>query len=133
MEREGSGYDMMYEVLLSQGKPLPRVQEGEDSVTAIVERRILNRETIKIMQTAFQNFELKQKQIICLGLIAQNESMTASQLLSALNIKDGDALRAVSMSDSARTLMQVWYASLKASKMVSSGRSMWAFRQRNRN
>lgn len=93
MEREGSGYDMMYEELLSQGKPLPRVQEGEDSVTAIVERRILNRETIKIMQAAFQNFELKQKQIICLGLIAQNESMTASQLLSALNIKDGDALR----------------------------------------
>ena len=93
MEREGSGYDMMYEVLLSQGKPLPRVQEGEDSVTAIVERRILNRETIKIMQTAFQNFELKQKQIICLGLIAQNESMTASQLLSALNIKDAVALR----------------------------------------
>ena len=93
MEREGSGYDMMYEELLSQGKPLPRVKEGEDSVTAIVERRILNRETIKIMQTAFQNFELKQKQIICLGLIAQNESMTASQLLTALNIKDGDALR----------------------------------------
>ena len=93
MEREGSGYDMMYEELLSQGKPLPRVQEGEDSVTAIVERRILNRETIKIMQTAFQNFELKQKQIICLGLIAQNESMTASQLLTALNIKDAVALR----------------------------------------
>ena len=93
MEREGSGYDMMYEELLSHGKPLPRVQEGEDSVTAIVERRILNRETIKIMQTAFQNFELKQKQIICLGLIAQNESMTASQLLTALNIKNGDALR----------------------------------------
>lgn len=93
MEREGSGYDMMYEVLLSQGKALPRVEEGEDSVTAIVERRILNKETIKIMQTAFQNFELKQKQIICLGLIAQNESMTASQLLAVLNIKNGDALR----------------------------------------
>ena len=93
MEREGSGYDMMYEELLSQGKPLPRVEENEDSVTAIVERRILNREIIKVMQRAFQNFELKQKQIICLGLIVQHESMTASQLLTALNIKNGDALR----------------------------------------
>lgn len=93
MEREGSGYDMMYEELLSQGKPVPKVEEGDDSVTAIVERRILNHETIKIMQTAFHNFELKQKQIICLGLIAQNESMTATQLIMALHVKDAVALR----------------------------------------
>ena len=93
MEREGSGYDMMYEELLSQGKSVPKVIEGEDSVTAIVNRRILNQETIKIMQKADQNFGLKQKQKICLGLIAQNESMTASQLIRELELKDSNALR----------------------------------------
>jgi len=93
MEREGSGYDMMYEELLSQGKSVPKVIEGEDSVTAIVNRRILNQETIKIMQKADQNFGLKQKQKICLGLIAQNESLTATQLIRELELKDSNALR----------------------------------------
>ena len=41
MEREGSGYDKMYEVQLTNGKQVPRVEEGDDSVTAIVGRRIV--------------------------------------------------------------------------------------------
>ena len=41
MEREGSGYDNMYEVQLTNGKQVPRVEEGDDSVTAIVGRRIV--------------------------------------------------------------------------------------------
>lgn len=39
MEHKGSGYDKMYEVQLTNGKQAPRVEEGDDSVTAIVERR----------------------------------------------------------------------------------------------
>lgn len=70
MEREGSGYDNMYEVQLTFGKQVPRVVEGDDSVTVIVERRIVSHEAIKVMQTALQNFPLKQKNLICLGLIA---------------------------------------------------------------
>ena len=30
MEREGSGYDLVYEVLLSQGRPLPQLVEEKD-------------------------------------------------------------------------------------------------------
>lgn len=30
MEREGSGYDKMYEVLLSNGKQIPKVEEGDE-------------------------------------------------------------------------------------------------------
>ena len=77
MEREGSGYDKMYEILLSNGKQVPSVTEGNDSVTATVERRIISKESIKVIQQALQVEELKQKQIICLGLIAQNETITA--------------------------------------------------------
>jgi ATP-dependent DNA helicase RecG len=93
MEREGSGYDMMYEVLLSQGKNVPIVVEGEDSVTAIVERKIVNQESIKVMQIAYRNYAIKQKQAICLGLIAQHESLTSSQLQKLLNLKDSRELR----------------------------------------
>lgn len=92
MEREGSGYDKMYEIQLSNGKQVPRVKEGSDFVTAIVERRIISKEAIKVIKGALQIADLKQKQIICLGLIAQYESISAANLIRILNLKDRDEL-----------------------------------------
>lgn len=93
MEREGSGYDMMYEKLLANGKSVPIVEEGDDWVKVRVERRVISQEVIKIMQYADQSQELKQKQLICLGLIAMHESVTATQLIDFLHLRDADALR----------------------------------------
>lgn len=93
MEREGSGYDMMYEQLLANGKAVPVVTEGDDWVRVHVARRVISKEVIKVMQYAAQSQELKQKQLICLGLIALHESVTASQLIGYLHLKDADALR----------------------------------------
>ena len=92
MEREGSGYDNMYEVLLSNGKQIPIVEEGDDYVKAIVGRRIISQEAIKVIRYALQVTELRQKQIICLGLIAQHESISAADLIKLLNLKNRDAL-----------------------------------------
>lgn len=92
MEREGSGYDKMYEVLLSNGKQIPKVEEGDDYVKAIVGRRIISQEAIKVIRYALQMTELRQKQIICLGLIAQHESLSAADLIKLLNLKNRDAL-----------------------------------------
>lgn len=92
MEREGSGYDKMYEVQLSNGKQIPTVIEKNDSVKAIIERRIISKEAIKVIRYALQVAELRQKHIICLGLIAQHESITATDLIKILNLKDRDEL-----------------------------------------
>ena len=92
MEREGSGYDKMYEVLLSNGKQIPIVEEGDDYMKAIVGRRIISQEAIKVIRYALQVTELRQKQIICLGLIAQHESISAADLIKLLNLKNRDAL-----------------------------------------
>ncbi len=93
MEREGSGYDMMYEQLLANGKSVPVVTEGDDWVRVHIARRVISQEVIKVMQFAAQSQELKQKQLICLGLIAMHESVTASQLIGYLHLKDADSLR----------------------------------------
>ena len=92
MEREGSGYDKMYEVLLSNGKQIPKVEEGDDYVKAIVGRRIISQEAIKVIRYALQVAELRQKQIICLGLIAQHESLSAADLIKLLNLKNRNEL-----------------------------------------
>ena len=93
MEREGSGYDMMYETLLANGKSTPKVTEGDDWVKVRVERKVINQEMIKVIQFADQKYSLKQKQLICLGLITLRESVTGSQLVQLLYLKDSDALR----------------------------------------
>lgn len=38
MEREGSGYDKIYEVLLSHGRPAPELVEGHDRVQVAAQR-----------------------------------------------------------------------------------------------
>lgn len=93
MEREGSGYDMMYETLLANGKQVPQVEEGDDWVKVRIDRKVISQEMIKVMQFASQRFDLKQKQLICLGLIAQYESINGSRLVQMLNLKDSDAMR----------------------------------------
>lgn len=92
MEREGSGYDKMYEIQLSNGKQIPRVLESEDSVTAIVERRIISKEAVKVIREALLMADLKQKQIICLGLIVQYETISATNLIRILNLKNREDL-----------------------------------------
>lgn len=92
MEREGSGYDTLYEELLSTGKLAPKVYEGEDYVKVIVERRIANLESIKLIEHVSQRFVLKQKQKICLGIIAQNESISANGLINFLGLDSSNDL-----------------------------------------
>jgi ATP-dependent DNA helicase RecG len=93
MEREGSGYDLVYELLLGSGKPLPIVEEGNDRVTVIVKKQIISKEVVKLMDKANKEYQLKQKEIIALGLIAQHNSLNALQLSKILNQKDDTGLR----------------------------------------
>lgn len=92
MEREGSGYDKMYEVLLSQGKPVPEPKEGPDRFEVTVRRRILKPQIIDFMAKADQTFQLTQRERIALGLLAQHEALTARELVKALELPSVDAL-----------------------------------------
>lgn len=92
MEREGSGYDTLYEVLLSQGKQPPEPVEGPDRVEVTVRKRILNPLIIDFIDKADQTFQLRQKEKICLGLIAQHESVTAIQLTKHLELRNSGEL-----------------------------------------
>lgn len=90
MEREGSGYDRIYEAQLSQAKALPVVTEDNDSVTVRIDRRILNKELIDLLAAADQHFALSLRERIALGLIAQHGSLTALEFAKQLQITEGD-------------------------------------------
>jgi len=92
MEREGSGFDRLYEVLLSQGRPAPELREGPDRVEVTIRRRILRPEVIDFMTKADQAFRLTQRERITLGLLAQRDALTARELAKALTLPGTEAL-----------------------------------------
>ncbi|HOW61683.1 MAG TPA: ATP-binding protein [Candidatus Contendobacter sp.] len=88
MEREGSGFDMMYERQLAYGRPAPTLAEGQDSVHVTVRRHILKPPVIRLIETVDKQFQLTQRERITLGLLALSEGMTARELAKSLELPE---------------------------------------------
>ena len=88
MEREGSGFDLLYEVLTSQGRSLPEVREGMDRVEVTIPRRVIKPELIEFLAKADATFQLKQRERITLGILVQHEALTARQFGDLLGLPD---------------------------------------------
>ena len=111
MEREGSGFDLMYEKLLSQGRPAPVLTEGPDRVEVTIQRRIIKPEVIDLIASVSQRYPISQRERITLAMLAQHEAMTARELAAALELPGVDELRS-------------WIGRLHAWQLVqTSGRS----------
>ncbi len=93
MEKEGSGYDRIYESLLSSGKPLPEPAEEFDRVKVTIRKRIVNKHAIQFIEKVHKEFQLKSKEIISLGLIAQHTSLTALEFSNILGLEEKEAIR----------------------------------------
>lgn len=93
MEREGSGFDKIFEVLLSQGRPAPELIETHDRVQVTVRRRILKPEVIDFIAKADQTYQLTQRERIALGLLAQHDALTARELAKTLELSTVEALQ----------------------------------------
>lgn len=93
MEAEGSGYDLIYETLLTSGKCKPVVYEGEDYVEVTVYKKIVSKESSRICDFVSANYKISQKAYISLGIILQKKSITAGELSKELQLTDGSRLR----------------------------------------
>lgn len=87
MEREGSGFDLIFERLLGQGRPVPVVTEGPDFVSVEIQRRIIKPEALRILEAADGAYNLSQRERIVLGLLVQNEGMTSRELSKELEVQ----------------------------------------------
>jgi ATP-dependent DNA helicase RecG len=93
MEREGSGYDRMYEVLLVSGRPPPEVVEGEDRVVVTIQKGVVDSAVVDFIHKADAAYALRQRERICLGLLAQHEALSVEALVRRLELRDARALR----------------------------------------
>lgn len=88
MEKEGSGIDKIFQVLLSNAKPLPIPFQGDDYVKFTIQRRITKPEIIALMNRANERFTLNTKELISLGIIAQHNAISAIEFSKILNLPD---------------------------------------------
>lgn len=93
MEKEGSGYDKVYEILLFNGKPEPIVEEWDDRVVVTVKKQIINKEVVRLMSKVNDDYSLNQKEIIALGLIAQNGTILSLDLVKKLSLRNNTSLK----------------------------------------
>lgn len=100
MEKEGSGYHLIYQLLLFYGKPLPKIKEGDDSVTVTIMRRPINDAACLFMNRVNEAHELSQNQTIALGLIVQARAFSVDEVADILEIK---RLEAFSLIDNLYT------------------------------
>lgn len=93
MEREGSGFDKIYEVLLGNGKEAPICNEGDDRVSVIVKKRIIKNEVVSFINRINSEFQLRQKEVISLGIIVQHTTVSAIEFLSILNLPEQNSIK----------------------------------------
>lgn len=93
MEKEGSGYDKVYELLLGNGKEVPSVFEGDDRVVVTIKKQIISNEVLRLMDKASKELQLRQRELITLGLITQNDGVSALDLSAILNVTKQNGLQ----------------------------------------
>lgn len=86
MDKEGSGIDKMYLVLLLNAKQAPVPFQGDDYVMFSIYRRISKPEIIAFINRANDEFHLSSKELISLGLIAQKNSIAAIEFAKELDL-----------------------------------------------
>ena len=74
MEREGSGFDLMYNVLPSGERPAPVLEEGADSVRVTVQGSQLKPELARPIAKAGARSQRTQRERVAVGVLAQSGS-----------------------------------------------------------
>ena len=93
MEGEGSGYDLVYEKLARDAKPLPEIWSDFTKVAVTVHSGEIDAEAISILDYIDKNFQLTQKEYITLGLVATEKKLSSPQLSLKLQLSQEDKLR----------------------------------------
>jgi len=92
IEKEGSGYDKVYEILLFNGKSEPIVEEWDDRDVVTVKKEILSKEVVRLMSRVNDEFQLNQKEIIALGIIAQSGAISTLDLSKKLSLRNTESI-----------------------------------------
>ena len=92
IEGEGTGYDRMYDLLLSSGRPEPEVREGPDRVEVTVRGHDLNVKALRVVAAAEAYGSMPERERIALGVLARSGPLPRGSLARALSLADAQEL-----------------------------------------
>ncbi|GGC57743.1 ATP-dependent DNA helicase [Pedobacter quisquiliarum] len=93
MEGEGSGYDLVYEKLGRDAKPLPDIESSLNKMSVTVYSGVVDTEVLTILDYVDRHFNLTQREYITLGLIARERKVLPTLLSQKLQLAQEDRLR----------------------------------------
>jgi ATP-dependent DNA helicase RecG len=93
MEGEGSGYDLVYEKLARDAKPLPEIISEFTKVSVTVFPGVIDTEVISILDYINKHYQLTQKEYITLGIVATEKKILSTQLAIKLQLNQEDKMR----------------------------------------
>jgi len=93
MEGEGSGYDLVYEKLARDAKPLPEIISEFTKVSVTVFPGVIDTEVISILDYIDKHYQLMQKEYITLGIVATEKKILSTQLAIKLQLNQEDKMR----------------------------------------
>lgn len=93
MEGEGSGYDLVFEKLARDAKPLPEIENDFTKVAVTIYSGSVNPEIVSILDYIDKHFQLTQKEYITLGVIATEKKIPSTQLSGKLQLNQEDKMR----------------------------------------
>ncbi len=92
MEGEGSGYDLVYEKLVRDAKPLPEIDSEFTRVAVTVFSGAVDTEVISILDYIDKHFQLTQKEYITLGIVATEKKILSTQLALKLQMSQEEKM-----------------------------------------
>ncbi|GAA4055833.1 ATP-binding protein [Hymenobacter glaciei] len=93
MEGEGSGYDLIYQQLSREAKPLPDVDDTGTSLRVTLRAQRPDPDTLRLLDYLSAHYIFSQKETIVLGLLAQHRRLSATALSQALQLRQEERTR----------------------------------------
>jgi len=93
MEGEGTGYNLIYEITSRDAKAFPVLNSDFNATSVTQYSKILDQETLLLIDFISKNYQLTQKEYIVLGIIARHQKILVTQLYKELQLTDEDRLR----------------------------------------
>lgn len=93
MEGEGSGYDLIFEIAGRDSKPFPIIYSDFNTTSVIQYSKILDEESVLLIDFIAKNYKLSQKDFLVLGIVCREKKILSTKLASMLQLSDEERLR----------------------------------------
>ena len=93
MEAEGSGYDMIYEKLITDAKELPVIESDFNKVSVSLKSKIVDIDALNLINYVVKHFQLNGREEIFVGIVARYKKILATELVKILQLSEEERLR----------------------------------------